>query len=91
MAIGYTDIALHTVLALALSSLLYFTGTDIVLAWAYGTFVLYLREVTQVQAKLHGNDFRKGWLLNRHHMIEWAVPGVLVGICAFLLTVIGVL
>lgn len=81
-----TDNALHFILALVIYLVLRVLGVDILAAVLVSTFILYMREVTQVQAKHYENKFYRGWLLNRslHHVMEFAFPSALLAVVAFI-------
>lgn len=85
------DNALHAMLGFALMAA--FSGAGMVPGWIEGALVagsfLFLREVTQVQCKYHGNDFRKGWLLDLHHTMEWLVPTVSTLVMAYAIEVLS--
>ena len=51
----------------------------------FAVIFLYARELTQVQARYHDNNFLKGWSLAGtdphrafHRHMEWIVPGIVI-------------
>lgn len=71
------DNALHIPLGLGLGFLAVGAG-GIPSPWAEviaGTCALYLREVIQHQTR-DQLPFYRGWILDLHHNMEWAAPGV---------------
>lgn len=88
------DNLLHTLLGAAVAGLFYLASY----APGYLPFtlsamlVLYLRELGQVQAKYHNNNFLKGWslagtdpdrMLHRH--MEWVAPSVVINSVALII------
>lgn len=74
------DNALHIPLGAAIAGLAW-AVFQIPAPWhlpAMAAVGLYLREVVQFQTRLHGGDIRKGWGLDLHRHMEWAVPGVVL-------------
>lgn len=79
-AILTRDNALHVALGAAgagLATVLYMIPAPWHLP-AIAAVGLYLREVTQMQTRLYGGDFRRGWTLDLEHHMEWAAPAAVL-------------
>lgn len=91
------DNLLHTVLGFALMGLFWlisgpgsFSDADWPRYALMAALVLYLRELGQVQARYHGNNFLRGWTLAGtdpdrafHRHMEWIVPSIIINAGAY--------
>lgn len=88
--ISVRDVGLHVILGAILTIILYairlVLGLRVPL-WGVAMdacVVLFVRELTQVQARYHENNFFKGWnaseegVFNLHHTAEWLAPAIVV-------------
>jgi hypothetical protein len=90
-AIFTRDVALHVPLGAAIAGLAWLALQIPSPWWApvVAAGGLYLREVTQLQARLHGGDFRTGWGLDLERHMEWAAPAVAIAILCGIWELLG--